>query len=216
MGDKTVITHNINLGLDGSIPRCDCNNFRLTGIPCEEACALICRLSRRPVEFVRDSLKLDSELTGIERALHGASIPNVMGSSLLTSEPTVLPPLLQPPPGRPSKKRKTKESARRAFFRAQSRAKARMAKSKASKIQESNGIEQSGKKNELKPSREYLCSRCGLSGHNAIRCRSHTDGRGTLIKKAEQIAEQKLSVIIEIQMPGQTTLPRSMEECALY
>ena len=50
-------THKVNIGLDGSIPTCDCKNFRLKGIPCPEACALIHRLGLDPCDYVRDQLK---------------------------------------------------------------------------------------------------------------------------------------------------------------
>ena len=120
------MTHKVDIGLDGSIPACDCGNFRLKGIPCPEACALIIRLGLDPCHFVRGCLKVQSGLRVIENGLGETEMPNIIKSSLSGSDPNILPPLLQPPPGRPSKKRKTRESVRRAHVRSLSRKRARV------------------------------------------------------------------------------------------
>ena len=41
-----------------SMGECDCKNFQLEGIPCEEACALILRMGLRVEDYVRDQLKI--------------------------------------------------------------------------------------------------------------------------------------------------------------
>ena len=132
MGVPEATTHKVNLGLDGSTPRCDCGNFRLKGIPCEEACALIHRLGHMPGEFIRDSLKVSAGLQVTEHALQGFNMPNIVKSELVVSNAKVLPPLLQPPAGRPPKKRKTKESVRRAFLRFKTRKERQKCKSQKS------------------------------------------------------------------------------------
>ena len=63
-------------------------------------------------------------------------------------------------------------------------------------------------------SRNQVCSHCGLKGHNPKRCRSYTDGRGNLMKEEVQESENKLSIVIEIGLPGQTCIPNSSDECA--
>ena len=121
IGDENAQTHKVNLGIDGRTPSCDCNNFRLRGIPCSEACALIHRLGLDPCNFVRQELKAISGLTATETALIGCKFPSVVKSTLYGSNPVILPPLLQPPPGRPAKKRKTSVSVKRAFVRSKLR-----------------------------------------------------------------------------------------------
>ena len=191
MGEEDPKVHCINLGMDGGIPSCDCSNFRLKGIPCEEACALICRMGLEPASFVRSCFNVTSQLVSIERALGGARVPNIVPQSLVTSVPQVFSPLLQPPPGRPAKKRKTSESARRAYIRKIKRQDERKNKFRTM----SEGVITEGKAdigNQTNTTkREYICSRCGTTGHNAKRCRSYTDGRGTLMNKAAQIKENK-------------------------
>ena len=54
------ITHKINIGLDESVPKCDCRNFILEGIPCAEACAFILRLKMNPLDFARPCLRVET------------------------------------------------------------------------------------------------------------------------------------------------------------
>ena len=219
------------------MPKCDCSNFRLKGIPCPEACALIIRLGLDPCKFVRGQLKVLSGLSVIEAGLGDSEFPEVIQSSLTVSKPIILPPLLQPPPGRPTKKRKTKESVRRAYARLMSRKTARL-KNSSSQYSDVSGHQhhselvqedkpcretkdasstlstnQNSISNKRKKSQKHVCSRCGKSGHNSVRCRAYTDGRGVAMKKAEQIDENKLSIIVEIGEPGRTFIPRSMADC---
>ena len=114
IGAADAVTHKVDLGLDHGVPKCDCNNFRLKGIPCQEACALILRMGMDPCSFVKEQLKVQTGLCVIEEGLGNSASPNIVKSSLVQSEVVILPPLLQPPPGRPTKKRKTTESVKRA------------------------------------------------------------------------------------------------------
>ena len=50
----------------------------------------------QPSGFVREKLQLSVGLSAIREGLNGAEMPNVVTSSLITSAPIVLPPLLQP------------------------------------------------------------------------------------------------------------------------
>ena len=135
-------------------------------------------------------------------ALHGSSLPDIVSSSLVTSCPTLFPPLLQPPSGRPAKKRKTKESARRAFLRSLGRVKSRESQDIFNNKENvrSDELVRECKKPAIR--RKHLCSRCSSTGHNSKRCRSYTDSMGRAMKKSEQVNENKRSIVIEIQMPG--------------
>ena len=78
MGAADAITHKVNIGLDGSLPTCDCHNFRLKGIPCPEACARRVRLGLDPCKFVRTQLTVKSGLSTIDDSRKGCNIPNVI------------------------------------------------------------------------------------------------------------------------------------------
>ena len=80
MGAADAITHKVNIGLDGSLPTCDCHNFRLKGIPCPEACALIVRLGLVPCKFVRTRLTVKAGLSIIDDTRNGQNMPNVIRS----------------------------------------------------------------------------------------------------------------------------------------
>ena len=114
MSATHAITHHVNIALASSSAKCDCKNFQLEGIPCEEACALILRMGLRVEDYVRNQLKIHAGQQLLEQAVGNIKPLKVISSQLTPSNPLVLPPLLQPPPGRPAKKRKTKESVRRA------------------------------------------------------------------------------------------------------
>ena len=67
---------------------CDCGNFRLKGVPCEEACALIHRLGLMPGDFVWDKLKVAFGLMSTELGLRGANVPNIVKSEPRSVEPS--------------------------------------------------------------------------------------------------------------------------------
>ena len=80
MGAADAIAHKVNIGIDGSLPTCDCHNFRLKGIPCPEACALIIRLGLDPCKFVRRQLLVNSGLGITDDAQRDCNMPNVIRS----------------------------------------------------------------------------------------------------------------------------------------
>ena len=198
------------------------------------SCALIIRSGLNPCDFVRDRLKLNAGRSTVEHGLSGCEMPNIVKSSLISCDPIILRPLLQPPPGRPSKKRKTRESVKRAYIRALKRKKSTVLKTPAqiqtgtrkapgpsalAQLSAGAGHDKAIKCNQKdipivkaprkRKSRKQECSRCGSTGHNVKRCRSYTDGRGNLMKKEDQQQENKNSIVVEIGLPGQTQLPKS-------
>ena len=188
MGDENSVRHEINVGLDGSVPRCSCRNYVLLGIPCPEACALINRLGLEPATFIRKRFTATIGLALATARVEKISFPVIHNESLSYSSPLVVSPLLLTTPGRPSKKRKTKDSARRAFRRKIKRDAARAA---------------------------YKCICCRQSGHTKHQCRSITDGRGESISRAASNSENALSIVGEIGKLEETKLLQTFDDAKL-
>ena len=208
MGSLVSITHNMNIGLDESIPRCDCKNFVLEGIPCQEACAFIMRMKMDPFDFARPYFRAETGLALATAGLSNTKVPVIVQSNLYVSDPPIVAPLLLPIAGRPKKKRITKKSAKKAMHR-KLKYKARKSDIEIIATNKATSLPNKPNQDEAKIRSEYKCSRCRKTGHTIQRCRERTDGRGNIMTKKEQDEENRLFCFIEIGGLGKTELPKS-------
>ena len=114
--------------------------------------------------------------------------PHATSGILQEGHVSILPPHVRTQPGRPKKKRLTKGMRQREY---------------AKKRRDRNYFF----------SCEIRCNLCGEIGHNSRTCTSGTNGRGLKMTRNEQnCALLKGFLALEVGLPGQTKLPKSLDE----